>query len=51
MITLIPNGPNSCHIDSLRPSNANFVLLYTDRIGTLTSPPTELMLTIVPPPS
>src|SRR6478736_2444288 len=48
--TLIPKGSNSYDNDSLIPSNANFVLLYADKTGTLIRPPTELMFTIKPPP-
>src|SRR5215218_2782542 len=42
MTTLIPNGASSYEIDSLKPSNANFVLWYADKTGTPTRPPTEL---------
>lgn len=47
--TLIPKGSNSYDSDSLKPSNANFVLWYAYKTGTPIRPPTEHTFTIVPP--
>ena len=48
MTTLIPNGSRSYAIDSLRPSTANFVLIYGDSRGIAIFPPIELMFTMMP---
>src|SRR5579885_2453886 len=48
IMVLIPKGASSYLIDSLRPSSANFELMYAGVTGNPILPATELMFTMIP---